>query len=130
LRPGAAGRPRRPGGHPRSPPPAAGGTGVKRFAAVIALLATACAAMEPKLGRPGPAIPPSWPVGDAYLRRPESALPTVTYRDIFRDPRLQTLIAQALVNNRNLMVAAANIDAARERYVIQRAQQFPQVDAG
>ena len=44
-------------------------------------------------------------------------------------PRLQALIEQALVNNRDLMVAAANIAAAREQVRIQRAQQFPQVDA-
>ena len=74
--------------------------------------------------------PPSWPVGDAYLRQIEAALPAVTYRDVFRDPRLQALIEQALVNNRDLMVAAANIAAAREQVRIQRAQQFPQVDAG
>ena len=61
--------------------------------------------------------------------RAEAALPAVTYRDIFRDPRLQALIEQALANNRDLMVAAANIAAAREQYRIQRADQFPQVDA-
>jgi len=102
---------------------------VRRGAALLALLATSCVSMEPKLAAPDPAIPPSWPVGDAYLVRSEATLPAVTYRDIFRDPRLQTLIAQALVNNRDVMIAAANIDAAREQYVIQRAQQFPQVDA-
>jgi multidrug efflux system outer membrane protein len=102
---------------------------VKRSAALIALLATGCATMEPKLGRADPAIPPSWPAGDAALKQSEAALPAVTYRDIFSDPRLQTLIAQALVNNRDLMTAAANIDAARERYVIQRAQQFPTLNA-
>ncbi len=68
--------------------------------------------------------------GDVYLRQSEAALPAVTYRDIFRDPRLQALIEQALVNNRDLMVAAANIAAAREQVRIQRAQQLPQVDAG
>lgn len=102
---------------------------MKRSVALLALLATGCMSMEPKLGAPDPAIPPSWPVGDAYLVRSESALPAVTYRQIFSDPRLQTLISQALVNNRDLMIAAANIDAAREQYVIQRAQQLPQVDA-
>src|SRR4051812_23642746 len=85
--------------------------------------------MEPHLAKPDPAIPPSWPVGDAYLQQAEAALPAVTYKDIFRDPRLQTLAAQALLNNRDLMVAAANIAAAREQYRIQRAQQFPQLDA-
>lgn len=84
--------------------------------------------MEPKLGRPNPAVPASWPAGDAALRQSEAALPALTYRDIFRDPRLQTLIAQALVNNRDLMIAASNIAAAREQYRVQRAQQFPQVN--
>ena len=110
-------------------PPPARGSRVKRGAALLALLATGCMSMEPKLAAPDPAIPPSWPVGDAYLVQSEATLPAVTYRDIFRDPRLQTLIAQALANNRDLMIAAANIAAAREQYVIQRAQQFPQVDA-
>ena len=79
--------------------------------------------------QPDPAIPASWPAGDPYLRRPRAALPALTYQQIFRDPRLQTLIAQALVNNRDLMVAAANIAAAREQYRIQRADQLPTVNA-
>jgi multidrug efflux system outer membrane protein len=103
---------------------------MKRFAALLALLATGCATMEPHLARPDPAIPPSWPVGDAYLKQSEAVLPAFTYQQILRDARLQALIGQALANNRNLMVAAANIAAAREQYRIQRAQQFPQLDAG
>jgi multidrug efflux system outer membrane protein len=102
---------------------------MKRAITCAALLATACSTMEPKLGRPDPAIPPSWPAGDAALKQSEAALPAVTYRDIFRDARLQTLIAEALVNNRDLMIAASNIAAAREQYNIQRASLFPQLDA-
>jgi multidrug efflux system outer membrane protein len=102
---------------------------VKKAAAVLALMASACTSMQPAYVRPESAIPASWPVGAAYLRQSEATLPAVTYRDIFRDPRLQTLIEQALVNNRDLMVAAANIAAAREQVRIQRAQQLPQVDA-
>jgi multidrug efflux system outer membrane protein len=85
--------------------------------------------MEPHYERPAPAVPGSWPVGDAYLRQSEATLPAVTYQQIFRDPRLQTLIGQALVNNQDLLVAAANIAAAREQYHIQRANQLPQLDA-
>ena len=103
---------------------------MKRIAASLTFLAAGCATMEPHLARPDPAIPPSWPVGNAYLSQSEATLPTVTYRQILRDARLQTLIAQALNSNRNLMVAAANIAAAREQYRIQRTQQFPQLDAG
>src|SRR5437763_14420207 len=103
---------------------------MKRAAALLALLASGCATVEPELGQADPAIPPSWPVGSPQLAHAEASLPALTYQQIFTDPRLQTLIAQALVNNRDLMVAAANIAAAREQYVIQRAQQFPQLDAG
>lgn len=102
---------------------------MRRFAAVLALLATSCATLEPAYVRPDAAIPASWPTGDAYLRQSEATLPAVTYREIFRDPRLQALIGQALTNNRDLMVAAANIAAAREQYHIQRANQLPQVNA-
>jgi len=102
---------------------------MRRFAAALALLATGCATLEPTYVRPNPAIPASWPTGDAYLRQSEATLPAVTYRDIFREPRLQTLIGQGLVNNRDLMVAAANISAAREQYHIQRANQLPQLNA-
>ena len=102
---------------------------MRRLVAFLALAATACTTLEPKLGQPDPAIPPSWPAGDAALRESEATLPAVTYRDIFRDGRLQTLIGEALVNNRDLMAAASNIQAALEQYHIQRAQQFPQVNA-
>ncbi|HVM23728.1 MAG TPA: efflux transporter outer membrane subunit [Sphingomicrobium sp.] len=102
---------------------------MKRAAALLALLATACTTMEPRLPPPDPAIPPSWPAGDATLIQAEAALPAVTYREIFRDPRLQTLIARALANNRNLMAATANIAAAREQFRVQRAQELPTVGA-
>lgn len=103
---------------------------MKRFAALLMLLASGCTSLEPHYMRPESAVPASWPVGDAYLAQSEAALPAVTYKDIFRDPRLQRLIQQALVNNRDLMAAAANIAAAREQYRIQRAGQLPVVNAG
>jgi multidrug efflux system outer membrane protein len=102
---------------------------MKRAAALLALLATACSTMEPHYVRPDPAIPASWPIGDPYLVQAEVGLPVLTYQQVFQDPRLQTLIAQALTNNRDLMVAASNIAAAREQYHIQRAEQFPTLNA-
>jgi multidrug efflux system outer membrane protein len=102
---------------------------MKRAAPIIALALAGCMSLDPEYARPDPAIPPSWLAGDPYLRESEAALPAVTYKDIFRDPRLQALIEQALVNNRDLRVAAANIAAAREQYRIQRAERLPEVDA-
>ncbi len=102
---------------------------MRRLAGALALLASGCMSLEPPYVQPSPSVPTSWPAGDAYLAQSEAALPAVTYRDIFRDSRLQTLIAEALANNRHLMAAAANVAAAREQYHIQRANQLPQVNA-
>jgi multidrug efflux system outer membrane protein len=102
---------------------------VKRSVAIVAILATGCTTMEPKYVRPDASIPASWPVGDPYLVASEAGLPALTYRQVFTDPRLQTLIAEAIANNRNLRTAAANIAAAREQYRIQRANQVPLVNA-
>ena len=102
---------------------------MRRCAPLIALLLAGCMTLEPDYARPDAAVPASWPAGDAYLRQSETTLPAVTYQDIFRDPRLQGLIALGLANNRDLMAAAGNIAAAREQYRIQRADLFPRVDA-
>jgi outer membrane protein, multidrug efflux system len=102
---------------------------MRRLALLAALLATAGCSMAPRYVRPELPVPPSWPVGDAYLRQSEAALPSVTYRDVFRDARLQRLIDEALANNRDLRVSVANIAAARAQYRIQRAELFPSVDA-
>jgi multidrug efflux system outer membrane protein len=100
---------------------------MRRLALLAALASTAGCSLAPRYVRSELPVPPSWPVGDAYLANSEAALPSVTYRDIFRDPRLQRIIDQALANNRDLRVAAANIAAARAQYRIQRSELFPVV---
>ncbi|MES3109044.1 efflux transporter outer membrane subunit [Sphingomonas aurantiaca] len=96
---------------------------------IAASTALAGCSLAPKYARTELPVPPSLPVGDAYLRQSEAALPAITYRDVFRDPRLQQIIVQALANNRDLRVAAANIAATRAQYRIQRGDLLPQVDA-
>jgi multidrug efflux system outer membrane protein len=104
---------------------------MRRTASALLLVATGLAgcSMTPKYVRPDAPVPPSWPVGDAYLRQSEATLPAVTWRETFGDTRLQALIAQALANNRDLRLSVANIEAARAQYRIQRADLLPQIDA-
>ena len=102
---------------------------IRKLTAVTMMASLTACSLAPKYERPAAPVPQSWPVGDAYLRTSEASLPTVRYQDIFRDPRLQALIVQALANNRDLRVAAANIAAARGQFRIQRAELFPEVDA-
>ncbi|QIK79900.1 efflux transporter outer membrane subunit [Sphingomonas piscis] len=96
---------------------------------LLLLLLAGCTSLDPKLTPTPLPVPASWPAGDAYLRQNEVALPVFTYRDVFRDVRLQALIQQALANNRDIRIAVANIAAARERVTITRANQFPRVDS-
>ena len=102
---------------------------IRKLTTVTMMASLTACSLAPKYVRPTAPVPQSWPVGDAYLRNSEATLPTVRYQDIFRDPRLQALIGQALANNRDLRVAAANIAAARGQFRIQRAELFPEVDA-
>ena len=101
---------------------------MKRSLILIALFASACS-MEPKYVQPDLPVPPSWPVGDAYLKQSEAALPALSHRAIFADPQLLAVIDQALSNNRDLRVATANIASARAQVRIRRAGQLPAVDA-
>lgn len=95
----------------------------------FAALALAGCSMAPDYVRPAAPVPESWPVGDAYLVQSEAALPEVSYRDVFRDSRLQMLIGEALANNRDLRIAAANLAAARAQVRVVRSGQFPEVGA-
>ncbi len=102
---------------------------MKRALTLLTTVALAGCSMAPKDVRPAAPVPPSWPAGDSYLRTSEATLPALNWREVFRDARLQKLIEQALANNRDLRVAAANIAAARAQYRIQRGAQFPEIDA-
>ncbi|MBV8973031.1 MAG: TolC family protein, partial [Sphingomonadaceae bacterium] len=102
---------------------------IRRAPLLAATAALAACSLDPHYTRPDPQVPPSWPVGDAYLRQSEAALPSLDWRQAFRDPRLQRVIAQALITNQDLAAAAANIESARALYRVQRAQLLPTLDA-
>jgi len=54
---------------------------------------------------------------------------TLDYRDWYRDPRLQTLIASALANNRDLLAATARIEQARAQFRIEDSRRLPSLVA-
>ncbi|HEX9079898.1 MAG TPA: AdeC/AdeK/OprM family multidrug efflux complex outer membrane factor [Desulfuromonadaceae bacterium] len=103
--------------------------------AVAAFLSLAgCATMAPKYARPAPPVPATWPTGPSYknvvaAKPGERAVADIPWREFFVDPHLRQLIALALTNNRDLRVAALNIERFRAQYQIQRSDLFPKVDA-
>lgn len=98
--------------------------------AITAFFLTGCT-LIPKYSRPEAPIPESWPSGQAYKETPQSgpAATGLKWREFFADERLQTIIETALKNNRDLRVAALNVQRARALYRIQRAELLPTFDA-
>lgn len=90
--------------------------------------------MIPKYTRPEPPIPDGWPSGPAYKETPSTQGAPVAadlqWREFFADERLQKVIETALKNNRDLRVAALNVERARALYRIQRAELLPTVETG
>ncbi len=101
---------------------------------VVALAATtlgACTTLIPGFERPAAPVPASFPqaaptAGSAVAPPADS----IAWRDYFADERLREVIALALDNNRDLRVAALNIERARAQYGIQRADLFPSIAVG
>ncbi|HEX2791954.1 MAG TPA: efflux transporter outer membrane subunit [Steroidobacteraceae bacterium] len=105
--------------------------------------------MEPRYRAPALPVPEQWPIpptsaaaGDTTAAPNEPApgaaeaataaslaARDIGWRDFFADPRLQQLIAQALVNNRDLRVAVLNIQLARAQYRVQRSELLPAINA-
>ena len=101
---------------------------------LILLAATTALAgcnLAPGNVRPEGAIPLTLPQGGAYppLGAEQADVTTIAYRDFFTDPRLQSVIATALANNRDYRVTAANVLIARGQYRVTRASQVPTTSA-
>jgi multidrug efflux system outer membrane protein len=101
-----------------------------RLAACAVLLA-GCT-LAPKYQRPAAPVAQDWPAS----ARPSPAkrggveeAANLGWRDVFADARLQALVALALKNNRDLRIAALNVNLASARYRVQRAALLPEVDA-
>jgi multidrug efflux system outer membrane protein len=97
---------------------------------LAALLLSGCATMAPKYERTAAPVPATFPTGDAYPAASAPATPAVDlgWRAFFTDPKLKTVIAQALANNRDLRVAILNIQEARQQYRIQGAAELPTIN--
>jgi outer membrane protein, multidrug efflux system len=88
--------------------------------------------LAPTYTRPEAPVPPDWPTGPAYPASQAAEAPDVSalaWQGFFTDTALQQLIAAALENNRDLRIAALNVQRARAVYGIQRAALFPSLDA-
>ena len=89
----------------------------------IAALLSGCS-LIPSYERPAAPVASAWSTAAPTAGSLEALS---DWRAFFLDPQLQQLIQVALDNNRDLRVAALNVEAYRAQYRIQRAQLFPSV---
>jgi len=100
----------------------------------VASIGMACmlggCSLIPEYQRPEAPMPAQYPQGGVYrLAQAGNSDPASDWQQQFHDPALQQLIRDALVNNRDLRVAALNVEAFQAQYRIQRADLFPAVSA-
>lgn len=103
------------------------------------LLAAAAAAflggcsLAPEYTRPEAPVGDAWPAGPAYDNAQSlpgtKAAAESPWREVFPDERLRKVIGMALSNNRDLRIAALNVEYARALYGVQRSELFPAVNA-
>jgi outer membrane protein, multidrug efflux system len=96
----------------------------KSLALVLPVLLAGCQ-LAPPHTRPALPTPAGYPAsyaGDVTLGK---RAVEIGWRDFFVDPRLEQLIATALVHNRDLAVTFAQIEEARGLYRIQSADRLP-----
>ena len=89
--------------------------------------------LAPDYVRPASPIRPGIPSVEAHAPADAASSAVDAYdlgwKDFVGDARLRRLVAQALANNRDLRIAALNIEKARALYRIQDAQRLPSLDA-
>ncbi|QJD59911.1 AdeC/AdeK/OprM family multidrug efflux complex outer membrane factor [Pseudomonas sp. gcc21] len=94
----------------------------------LAVTLSGCS-MIPDFQRPESPVADSWPQGEAYSTSTNEQTANLGWGQFFQDPALRELIGVALENNRDLRVAALNVEATRALYRIQRSDLFPSISA-
>ena len=94
---------------------------------------TGCSTLAPDYSRPDAPVPDEWPQGEAYENTQAVSeavkIPELSRQEFFTDEQLQKIIEMALDNNRDLRLAALNVEKARALYGVARAELAPVVNA-
>lgn len=98
-----------------------------RLTALSAAALLAGCSLIPVQETPAAPVPSTYPLASDTPSQRSAA--DTAWRDFVQSPALRSLIERALANNRDLRVAALNIERVRAQYQIQRANPFPTVNA-
>ena len=105
----------------------------KYLASCVALLFLSGCSFIPEYKQPELPVAQSWPSG---VSTPQGAdakndvlAGNIGWREFFQDEQLSQLIELALSNNRDLRIAALNVEKMQAQYRIQRADLLPSINA-
>ncbi|MDD2709614.1 MAG: efflux transporter outer membrane subunit [Verrucomicrobiae bacterium] len=88
--------------------------------------------LAPKYTRPEAPVPAEWPKGAAYQKAgigpTTEVVPVLRWQEFIADDNLRQIIRTALQNNRDLRIAALNVERARAMYGIRQAELLPTVN--
>ena len=93
-------------------------------AVALALILAGCT-LEPDYQRPALPVAAHYDIQD---QRGAAGGADIRWQNFFTDPVMHQLIASALANNRDLRVAALNVEVARSQVQIDRAALLPTID--
>lgn len=99
------------------------------LASALTLFTGACS-FTPKYERPAAPVPAVFPNQQPAATAAARPASEISWREFFTEPRLTKLIELALTNNRDLRVAALNVERTRAQFLIQRADLLPTVNVG
>lgn len=98
--------------------------GLRLLSFSLVLLVAGCS-LAPNYERPAAPVASSYNVDTTSGQKPAD----LAWAQFFSDPRLQAVIRTALENNRDLRVAALNVERVRALYDIQRTALIPSLNA-
>ncbi len=94
------------------------------------VLLAGCVNLAPAYQQPATPVPAGFPASGVAAGAQAPAPASIGWREFFLDERLRRVVELTLANNRDLRVAALNIERARAQYGIARAEAWPSVELG
>jgi outer membrane protein, multidrug efflux system len=97
----------------------------RALVSVGATLALTACTLIPPYQRPAAPVPTTW--SQTQVAANGRAADEIAWQEFLVDPRLHSVVEQALATNRDLRVAALNVDRVQALYRVQRAELYPGV---
>ncbi|MCF6692191.1 Cu(I)/Ag(I) efflux RND transporter outer membrane protein [Raoultella terrigena] len=102
---------------------------LKLISLSVIFILTGCLSLAPDYRQPPSPVPQQFSLSQNQLVTPPAGYQETGWRAFFADPQVKSLIATALVNNRDLRMATLKVQEARAQYGVTDADRYPQLDA-